>query len=293
MTNWALLLNLIIDGLTLGCIYSLLAVGFSLLWWIAGIVHVAHGAVMLGGGFALYSTLQLAGAPVPVALVAGVLGAAAMGIIADTVIYQPLLARRTDEMGLLTASLGALIVVEYALTIVFGPEGVTLDAGTLRSPLLRGMPLVLDQFSTLVLVTTAVVFSLLTIVLRRTLLGREMRAVAANTELAHVLGIDTRLVYLWTAAIAACLSLPPSAFMLFSTGLVPPDALHVVLVAAVVAIIGGRGSLLGALVAGLLVGVAESAMTWYFAAGWRQLVTFVFLYVLLLVRPQGLFGEPA
>ena len=188
MTNWALLLNLIIDGLTLGCIYSLLAVGFSLLWWIAGIVHVAHGAVMLGGGFALYSTLQLAGAPVPVALVAGVLGAAAMGIIADTVIYQPLLARRTDEMGLLTASLGALIVVEYALTIVFGPEGVTLDAGTLRSPLLRGMPLVLDQFSTLVLVTTAVVFSLLTIVLRRTLLGREMRAVAANTELAHVLG---------------------------------------------------------------------------------------------------------
>lgn len=293
MTEWTLLLNLIIDGLTLGCIYSLLAVGFSLLWWIAGIVHVAHGAVMLVGGFAFYSTFQLLGLPVPVALVAGVLGAAAMGAIADSVIYQPLLARRTDEMGLLTASLGALIVVEYSLTIAFGPEGVTLDAGELRAPLLRNMPLVLDQFSSLVLITTAVVFFALTMVLRRTLLGRQMRAVAANTELAHVLGINTRLVYLCTAVIAACLSLPPAAFMLFSTGLVPPDALHVVLVAAVVAIIGGRGSLLGALLAGLLVGVAESAMTWYFAAGWRQLITFVFLYVLLLVRPQGLFGEPA
>jgi branched-chain amino acid transport system permease protein len=293
MTDSALLLNLVIDGLTLGCIYSLLAVGFSLLWWIEGIVHIAHGAVMLAGGFALYCVLHLAGWPVPLALIAGMLGAAVTGLIAETCIYQPLLRRGTDEMGLLTASLGSLIVVEYALTILFGPEGVTLDAGELRTPVMRGLPTVLDRFSTIILVTTGLIFLLLTATLKRTTLGREMRAVAANTELAHILGINTRVVYLATAAIAAALSLPPAGFLLFSTGLVPPDALHVVLVAAVVAIIGGRGSLLGALVAGLLIGLAESAMTWHFAAGWRQLVTFVFLYVLLLVRPQGLFGEPS
>jgi branched-chain amino acid transport system permease protein len=81
--------------------------------------------------------------------------------------------------------------------------------------------------------------------------------------------------------------------LLFSTGIVPSEALHVVLISAVVAIMGGRGSILGALMAGLVIGVAESATTFYLATGWRQLVTFLFLYGLLLARPQGLFGKPA
>lgn len=291
MTNSMLLLNLIVDGVTLGCIYSLLAVGFSLLWWIAGIVHIAHGAVMLAGGFALFSALQIGGAGLPVALLAGAFGAGALGIILENFMYRPLFARGTDEMGMLTASLGALIFFEYLVTIIFGPEGATLDAGSLRTPVLQGLPLVLDRYSFVVVLVTAVTFVGLWLLLSRTRIGREMRAMASNPDLAHVLGVRTRLVNLYAAAIAAVLCLPPAAFLLFSTGLVPSEALHVVLVASVVAILGGRGSLHGALVAGLLIGVAESAMTWQFAAGWRQLITFSLLYLLLLVRPQGLFGE--
>lgn len=293
MSSYSLLLNLVIDGFVQGCVYAMLAAGFSLLWWVSGIVHLAHGGVMLAGGFALFVALSAFGAPIIPAIVIGAACGIAVGLAIDTVVYQPLLRRRTDEMGLLTASLGVLIVLEYVLTIAFGPEGATLDPEGLRSPLFPGFLPVLDRFSALILITTFIIFSALHVVLTRTGTGRSLRAVADNPDLARVIGVDTPSVYRKVAALAAGLSLPAAAFLLWNTGLAPSECLHIVLVSAVVAIIGGRGSMLGALVAGLAIGVAESATTWQFATGWRQLVTFVFLYILLLIRPQGLFGKAA
>lgn len=292
MTN-SLLMNLVVDGIMLGCIYALLAVGFSLLWWIAGIVHIAHGAVMLIAGYAIYSGLQLLGLSTPIAIVGAVIASVITGVIVEGFMYRPLLQRGTDEMGILTASLGALIFLEYIVTIAFGPEGVTLDVGELRRPISQSLPLAFDRFAGIVVCTTIVIFLALWVVLAKTRIGREMRAIASNGDLANILGINSRLIYLYTAVIAATLCVPPAAFMLFNTGMIPTEALHIVLVASVVAILGGRGSLIGALIAGLVIGVIESAMTFHFAAGWRQLVTFLLLYILLLVRPQGLFGEPA
>ncbi|MGH6641855.1 MAG: branched-chain amino acid ABC transporter permease [Bradyrhizobium sp.] len=293
MTSTSLLLNLVIDGFVQGCTYAMLAAGFSLLWWVSGIVHLAHGGVMLAGGFGLYVVLSAFGVPIIPAIAIGAACSVVAGLAIDTIVYQPLLRRRTDEMGLLTASLGALIVLEYVLTIAFGPEGATLDPEGLRSPVFPGFLPVLDRFSALILLTTGIIFGALHLVMTHTGTGRSLRAVADNPDLARVIGVDTPSVYRQVAALAAVLSLPAAAFLLFNTGLAPNEALHIVLVSAVVAIIGGRGSMLGALVAGLAIGVAESATTWQLATGWRQLVTFAFLYFLLLVRPQGLFGKLA
>ena len=105
-----------------GSIYALIAAGFSLLWWVSGIVHLAHGGVMLAGGLIVYLFFALAGLPFAVAMAAGCLMAVTLGLAIDSTIYAPLLRRGTDEMGLLTASLGVLIVIECVLTIAFGPE---------------------------------------------------------------------------------------------------------------------------------------------------------------------------
>jgi branched-chain amino acid transport system permease protein len=293
VTSASLLLDLVIDGFVQGCIYAMLAAGFSLLWWVSGIVHLAHGGVMLAGGFAVFVALTAFGVPIVLAIAIGGACSIVAGLAIDTIVYQPLLRRRTDEMGLLTASLGVLIVLEYILTIAFGPEGATLDPEGLRSPMSPDFPPVLDWFSAAILLTTAFMFAALQLAMTRTGAGRSLRAVADNPDLARVIGVDTPSVYRQVAALAAVLSLPAAAFLLFNTGLAPSEALHFVLVSAVVAIIGGRGSMLGALVAGLAIGVAESATTWQLATGWRQLVTFAFLYFLLLVRPQGLFGKAA
>jgi branched-subunit amino acid ABC-type transport system permease component len=261
------------------------------LWWISNIVHLAHGGVMLVAGFALYVALGALGLPFILAFPLACALALASGVALDRFLYKPLIARGTDEMGLLTASLGVLIAIQYALTLVFGPEGVTMDADRLRGPLgLRLLPVV-DLFAVLVVATTILIFIGLDLLVARTMIGRKMRAVAENPELARILGADTFTVQTIVGGIAAALVAPAAAFLLFSTGITPAEAFDIVLIAGVVALVGGRGSILGALVGGLLIGVAESVTTWQFAAGWRQLITFVFLYVLMLVRPQGLFGR--
>jgi branched-chain amino acid transport system permease protein len=290
VSSASLLLNLVVEGLVQGCIYALLAIGFSLLWWVVGIVHLAHGGVTLAGGLIIYLVFERFGLPLPVAVAVGALAAVATGMLINSAIYAPLLKRNTDEMGLLTASLGALIVIEYVLTIAFGPDGTSLDAMSWRRPITPSLP-VFDRFAAFILVSTCAIFVALHLVMVRTELGRRLRAIASNPELAQIVGVRTTVATRHATAIAALLSLPAAAFLLFSTGLAPNEALHIVLVSAVIAIIGGRGSLPGALLAGLAVGVAESVAAWQLSTGWRQLVTFSVLYLVLLVRPQGLFSK--
>lgn len=294
MSSWSvdsLLVNLVIEGIATGSIYALVAVGFSILWWLADIVHLAHGGVMLGAGYVMFYTLSVLGWPLWVALAAGLIGAVVLGLAVDALLYQPMRSRGSSEMALLTASLGALIVLQYGLTILFGPEGVTLDAGQLRTPLLpEGLPAI-DRYSVLVVGTTLAVFLAVAGIVRHTATGKAMRAVAENRELARVLGMSVLAIQRKATVLAAALVVPAGILLLHNAGITPHDALHVVLVASVIAILGGRGSIAGALVGGLLIGIAESVMQWKFAAGWRQFVTFGILYVLLLVRPQGLFGH--
>lgn len=289
MDKVTLLLNLVTDGFVTGCLYGLVAVGFSLLWWLADIVHLAHAGVLLVAGYAAFVAMVALGVPAPFAVPVAVAAAIPIGLVIERLVYRPLAARRAGETGVLTASLAVLIILEYALTLAFGPAGVTADSD-LRVPLLQEGGIVLDRFAALVFATTAVVFAALTFLLRRTQIGRSMRAVAENGSLAEVLGIPIRRIHMVGHALAAALVAPAAVFLLFNTGVHPYEALHIALIAAVVAIIGGRGSIAGALLGGVLIGVAESVMLWSFQAGWRQLITFGLLYILLLVRPQGLLG---
>ncbi len=291
MGSGTLLLNLFLDGVTTGAVYALIAVGFSLLWWLADIVHLAHGGIMLAAGYAIFFTVSGLGLPLPLGIVAGLAAAVLLGLAMDNLVYQPMRARGSSEMTLLTASLGALIVLEYGLTLAFGPEGVAIDAGALRAPVLPGILPAVDYYAVVTVAVTLAVFLGLAAFIRHTAIGKAMRAVAENSTLAEVIGLRALHVQRMATIVAAALVTPAAALLLYSNGVAPSDALRVVLIAATIAIIGGRGSIAGALLGGLLVGVAEAVMQWKFSAGWRQMVTFGFLYLILLWRPQGLFGH--
>lgn len=290
MEQLTLFVNLLIDGIGTGCLYALAGIGFSLLWWLADIVHLAHGGVIIVAGYAGYLVLAKLGAPLWVALLAAMLAAVALGVLIDRLAYRRLSQRGSGEMGMLTASLGLLICLEYAVTVVFGPEGVQADAGSARAPFFPASGVLLDTYTLLVVGVTAAIFGGLTVLMRSTQLGRDMRAVAENPSLAHALGIRTLQVTTAASALAAAAGAPAALVYLYNRGVNPHDAVHIVLMGAIVAIFGGRGSIAGALIAALVIGVAESVMVWFFAAGWREVMTFGLLYILLLVRPQGLLG---
>jgi branched-chain amino acid transport system permease protein len=292
MEQFSLLSNLLIDGFATGCLYALVGVGFSLLWWLADVVHLAHGGVIIAAGYAGYFVLTKAGAPLWAALLAAVATAVVLGVLIDRFGYQRLARRGTGEMGMLTASLGLLICLEYGLTLIFGPEGVQAEAGSARTPLVAGSAVLVDLYTIAVVGCTAFVFAVLALTMRRTQLGKNMRAVAENPSLARSLGISTSRITTAASVLAAAAGAPAALVYLFNRGVQPHDAIHIVLIGAIVAIFGGRGSIAGALMAALIIGVAESVMVWFFDAGWREVMTFGLLYVLLLVRPQGLLGAP-
>ena len=293
MEQLPLFSNLLIDGLATGCLYALAGIGFSLLWWLADIVHLAHGGVIIVAGYAGYFALSSLGAPLALALVIAILVAMLLGVLIDRLAYQRLVRRGSGEMGLLTVSLGLLICLEYAVTAVFGPEGVQADAGSARVPFFPESGVLLDTYTLAVVGCTAVVFGGIGFMMRHTQLGRNMRAVAENPSLAHALGIRTLQVTTAASALAAAAGAPAALVYLYSRGVTPHDAIHIVLMGAIVAIFGGRGSVAGALIAALTIGVAESVMVWFFDAGWREVMTFGLLYILLLVRPEGLLGTRA
>jgi branched-chain amino acid transport system permease protein len=292
VAGFVLLLNLFFEGIITGLLYALVALGFSLIWRICDVIHIAHGGVLLVAGAAMYVAGQ-AGIPLVLAFLVGCIAAAAMGLVIEEVFYRPMRQRGGGEFGMITVSLGVLIVIEYGVVILLGPEDMSISAPSLRIPLIADLPVTFDMFSILVLLVVPGLFLICALLVNFTAMGSAMRALASNAELATVVGMNTEAARRKAIVLGSLTTVPTALLMLVNTGMTPTDGLHIVLIAATVSIIGGRGSLAGALIGGILVGLAESLMVWHFPYGWRQVITFLPLYVLLLLRPQGLLGGRA
>jgi len=287
-----LFLNLVLEGIVTGLVYALIALGFSLIWRVCDVIHIAHGGVLLIAAAAIF-VVHRAGLPFFAAIVAGAIAATVAGLLIEEGFYRPMRNWGASEFGMITVSLGILIVIQYGIVIMLGPDDMSVSAPSLREPLVAGLPVTFDRFSITTLGLVAGLFILCALLFNRTAMGRSMRALASNEQLASIIGLDTEGARRKAIIVGSLMTVPAAALMLVNNGILPTDGLHIILVAATVSIIGGRGSLAGALLGGLLIGLAESLMVWHFPYGWRQVITFVPLYLLLLVRPQGLFGGRA
>ncbi|MRW83909.1 branched-chain amino acid ABC transporter permease [Pseudoduganella sp. FT26W] len=275
-------------GLALGAVYVLLAVGLSLIFGMLTIVNFAHGAFFMVGAYAGYALYQVEPnfwlCLVLVPLVVG-----ALGMAVERVLVRPLYGRGIDYPLLLTFGL-AYVMVEL-VRIAFGKQGLPVDT----PELLQGSAdILIGQFPLYRLfvigVTAAVLFGLW-LFIEKTSFGLIVRAGARDPQIVRILGVDIAKVWLIVfglgtgiAGLAGFLSAPMQ-------GISPEMGGPVLTVAFVVTVVGGMGSLVGAIVAGVLVGVVESLAVLLFPEA-AKVSMFVIMAVVLLVRPQGLFGRP-
>lgn len=274
-------------GLALGAIYVLLAVGLSLIFGMLTVVNFAHGAFFMAGAYAGYALYQY----VPnfwLCLVAVPLLVAAFGVAVERLLVRPLYGRGIDYPLLLTFGL-AYVMVEL-VRIVFGKQGLPVDT----PEMLQGAAEIgVGQFPIyrlFVIGVTALVMLGLWLFIEKTSFGLIVRAGARDPQILRILGVDIGRVWLIVfglgtgiAGLAGFLSAPMQ-------GISPEMGGPVLTVAFVVTVVGGMGSLLGAVVAGLLVGVVESLAVLFFPEA-AKVSMFVIMAVVLLVRPQGLFGR--
>jgi branched-chain amino acid transport system permease protein len=281
------LFQTIFNGLAIGCIYALLALGFVLVYEATGVVNFAAGQFVVIGAFLGISAISGLGAVVPGTLLA-LVGMIALGMLFFVVVYRPL--QQSPVVTVIVGTIAVGIIVQNIGLLIWGPLPQRLPSPFGVAPLSVGGVVVSAHILAVIAITIIVVTSLY-VLLYRSVLGARMRAVAQDAEAAKLMGINVAGIYALTWALAGGLAglggllMGPVWFVDSSMG----DALALKSFAAT--IIGGFGSVPGAILGGVIVGLAESLGAAYVSSTYKDALVFLLMVVFLVARPQGLFGE--
>jgi branched-chain amino acid transport system permease protein len=283
-----LLLQLLANGIINGCLFALLAVGFALIYNTTRVFHIAYGATYTVAAYLCYFFLVRMQWTIPAAIGGTVLLTSLLGVLIQVFVYAPLERKRASLLVALLSSLGLDVVLVNLIPMFFGNETRVLRPGA--EPVLTVGPVFLSGIQLAVLVTAALLLSLVLLLLRYSRLGSMVRAVRDDPILAVVMGIDQGQVRLAVFAAGSALAGMASILTALDVGVEPNVGMPALLVAAVALIIGGVGSFGGAVVGGFFLGVLQSLIVWRVSTRWTDTITFTLLILFLLFRPQGLLG---
>lgn len=285
--SWQLLLTQLVTGIALGAVYALLAVGLSLIFGMLNVVNFAHGAFYMVGAFLGVYFLGLTG-NFWISLVLTPLAVGAIGLLTERFLVRPLYGRGIDYPLLLTFGLSYVLI--EAMRVAFGLEGLpTSVPNGLRGAVNLGFGM-FPLYRLFLIGAAAVVILSLWLFIEKTRFGLLIRAGARDPEIIQVLGVDIARVWLLVFGLGTAIA-GLSGILAAPTRAVNPEmGIPVLAESFVVTVVGGLGSLPGAVVAGLMVGVVFS-LTSLFAPDYAELSIFILMAVVLLIRPQGLFGK--
>ena len=292
----------LVNGITTGALYSLVALGFSMVYGVLKLLNFAHGDVYMIGAYVGFFVIQWFGGaadvsiPVPLLLVimfvlaAGVTGG--LGVAIERFAYRPL--RDAPRIAPLITAIGISFFLENAVLLLFGtqyriyntPEFISLSSG------IRIGSVTIDSVQIMVLVLSVVLMAGLQLLVNRTKWGKQVRAVAADREAAEMLGINVNFTISMTFFLGSALAGVAGVMggLLFNQ-VTNTIGFIVGLKAFTAAVVGGIGSLPGAMLGGLLIGLAESFTIGYISSTYSNLLVFALLIIVLLVRPSGLLGR--
>ncbi len=282
----------LLNGLFLGSLYALFAIGFTLVFGILDRLNLAHPAVFAAAAFVGIELVAVGGLSIWVALPLVAVVGAVLGLIIERVAFRPLKGRPDAHFAGLISSIGLGGMVIALLLWRYGPDTRRFPIEAFPTQTVEVLGARVTVLQVALLVISVVLMAGLTWLVARTRLGRAMRAVAENPRAATVLGINVDRVTATTFALSSALGAVAGALFAMnvnSAQLGMGSAIE--LKGLAVIIVGGMGSLPGALVGGLILGLAEVFAVQYIGSSWRDLVAFGLLFLLLVVRPQGLFGS--
>lgn len=284
----AQLLQQTVDGVTTGSIYALVALGFSLIFQTSALLSFAHPQLMMLGGLIGYTFLARLHLPFVVALLAAALFAGLLSAAIDALVLRPMRRRKADDNSLIVVTIGVGIILTSAGMLAWGPYSLPYPQAASPSPLsVAGVSV--EEKSVAIWIAALVALGLFQLFLRRARLGLAMRAAAADPMAATLCGVPTRATTTISFGLSGALagiagvligSLYYASFEMGAAGLKSVCA----------AVIGGFGSLPGAVLGGLLLGLFESFVTVHVSAQFSDIFIYGLLIVFLLFRPQGLLG---
>lgn len=283
-------LQQIINGISLGSIYALIALGYTMVYGIIKLINFAHGEVFMIGaftGFFAITYLELSFFP---ALILAMVTCSITGVLIERIAYKRL--RESTRIAALITAIGMSLFIQYVFIYIRGAEPEAYPAEVLPSKVIDVFGVQVNSQSLLILIVSIVLMIILQIIVQKTKIGRAMRAVAYDKDAARLMGINVDNTISATFAIGSALAGAAGViFGIYYTKIDPLMGLIPGLKAFIAAVLGGIGVIPGAMVGGFILGIVETLVS---AAGfslWRDAAAFVILILILIFRPSGIFGK--
>lgn len=280
------MLQLLANGIVFGSIIALGAIGLTLVYGILKFGNFAHGDTMSLGAYLalLFLDLRL---PFPLAAVLAIGVSIGLAIAIDRYLYR--LFREKGSIILLIASVGVALFLRNVILLFWGPD-LTYYSRAIQISHLILPGIRLNNIDVMIIMVTAALIVLVHLFLKLTNIGKAMRASSDNMELAEVAGIDTQRVIVWTWCVGTALAVIGGIMLGMENGLRPPMGWELLLPLFAAAILGGIGQPYGAMAGGLIIGIAQEVSTGFLSTAYKPAVAFIIMILVLLIRPQGIFG---
>jgi len=282
--------QLIINGIIAGSIYALIAIGFTVIYRTVRFFHFAHGIVYTAGAYFAYTFFILMHIHFVISFILAVLLASGLGVLINRLVYRPLRHQKASNLIFMLASFGVFIFLQNLIQMIYGAQILTIRTG----PVKEGhhfLGAVITNIQIVILLVAAVLLVLLWLFIQRTKLGKAMRAVADDRIAANVVGINPDRIITASFAIGSALAGIAGILISFETNLEPTMGFSALLKGIIASIVGGIGSIPGAVLGAYFLGIIENFGIWHISAGWKDAIAFGVLIVFLLIRPWGILGK--
>ncbi|GIW66979.1 MAG: branched-chain amino acid ABC transporter permease [Candidatus Parcubacteria bacterium] len=282
--------QLLINSLIAGAIYSLVAVGFSLIYSVCRFVHFAHGAVIAYSGYLLYLFYQQLKFDFWLSVILALICGSILGWLIDFLVYKNLRKRKASNVILLIASVAFLIIFESLILIIWSAE--IKNIGFIKiSPGKEILGAIITPLQVIIIFVSIILLIIFSLFMKKSKLGKAMRAVSDNKNVAEVLGISAEKIYSYSFLIGSFIAGIAGILIGLEQNLEPTMGTSLMIKGFTSAIIGGVGSIPGSILGSYLLGLAENFGIWFLPSGYKDAIVFIILFLFLLIKPQGILGK--
>ncbi len=276
-----------LNGLAIGAVYTLIALGLTVVFGILGIAHFAHGSVAMFGGYLTFVCSERWGLPFFAAMGLAMLAGAVMGLLIERLAYRPV--RDAPHINAFIIALGLTMMIEGMNLLMFGADQVVIQ--TPYRGVFNVGGIAIAQLRVLVILTACVLIGIIALLISRTKTGKSIRAVAQNRQAAVLMGVNVNMVSLVVFAISSALGVSAGALIGALLAIAPGVGEGLAVKGFAVLILGGLGSIPGAIVGGIILGVSEAMAAGFISSAYKDVIAFLVMIVVLLFRPEGLLGK--
>ncbi|NLM84194.1 MAG: branched-chain amino acid ABC transporter permease [Clostridiales bacterium] len=284
-----MIVSQLINGLQSGSVYALIALGYSMVYGIIMLLNFAHGDIIMVGAYIVWVTMSVLGLPPAVGIIAAVAGCTLLGVIIEKVAYTPL--RKSPRLSLLITAIGVSFFLQNIAQLIIGAGSKTMPA-IVSGPNLYIGSVNLSFVAIVTIVVSLISMAILTILVQKTKMGKAMRAVSEDMGTAQLMGISVNKTISFTFAIGSALA--GIGAVLYSCAYPqasPTMGSMLGLKAFVAAVLGGIGSIPGAMIGGFAIGILEAFVSAVGLSVWKDGVVFAILILVLLIKPTGIMGR--